>query len=117
MKDHISKSTGVHGVDILLLTTGLQTQKVATGKSQTITTSVVLTLRSKDMKRVSNPVIPNYTPRNERAKEEEPVLTFTPCCVCNKKILEGPYGRWIDGNTCCKTCEAIKEAQPRNFGE
>lgn len=117
MKDHISESTGVQGVDILLLTTGLQTQRVATGKIQTITTSAVLTLRSKDMKRVSNPVIPDYTPREERTKEAVIKLSFTPCLICNKQIKEGPYGRWFDGNTCCKTCEAVKENQPRNFGE
>lgn len=61
--------------------------------------------------------IPDYTPREEKSAKVEVTLTFTPCLICKKEIKEGYYGRWIDGGTCCKTCEAVKEAQPRNFGE
>ena len=68
------------------------------------------------MKRISNPVIPDYTPKQDRVKEEVK-LSFKPCLICNKQIKEGYYGVWIDGGTCSKTCETIKENQPRILGE
>lgn len=60
------------------------------------------------MKRLSNPVIPGYTPKSERAKEV--TLTFEPCCICGKAITQGHYGRWGNGGTCSKKCELIKES-------
>lgn len=67
------------------------------------------------MKKLFNPVIPNYTPRN--TKEEE-ALTFKPCCVCQKQIITGYYGRHAEGGTCSKKCELNfkpKELHRENF--
>lgn len=50
----------------------------------------------------------DYTPKAER-KKEEVVLIFKPCCVCGGTVRGGYYGRWGDGGTCCKTCEAKRE--------
>ena len=49
--------------------------------------------------------IPDYTPRQERNKKEEVTLTFKPCIVCKKDIMQGYYGRHQSGGTCCKACE------------
>jgi hypothetical protein len=49
----------------------------------------------------------DYTPKAK--KEAEVKLIFENCCVCNKPIVEGYYGRWGNGGTCSKTCERIKE--------
>lgn len=103
-------------VGFLFLTMRSLTQKVRTEKVQTITTLVVLTLRRGVMKRISNPVIPDYTPKQDRVKEEVK-LSFKPCLICQKQIKDGYYGVWIDGGTCSKTCEIIKETQPRVLGE
>lgn len=65
------------------------------------------------MKRVPNPVIPDYTPK---AKNVEDIgLPLKPCLICQKMCQA--YGSWSDGQTCCRKCEAEKESQPRNFGE
>ena len=53
----------------------------------------------------------DYTPRGQKKEEEEPVLTFTPCLVCQNKILRGFYGRWDGGGTCSLTCERVMEKQ------
>lgn len=55
--------------------------------------------------------IPDYTPREERKKDEasakqlEPTVVLLPCCVCNKTIKTGYYGRHENGGTCSKKCE------------
>jgi len=36
-----------------------------------------------------------------------------PCINCGKPY-QLPYGRWGDGGTCSKKCEAIQEAKPRH---
>lgn len=66
------------------------------------------------MKRLSNPVIPDYRPKAER-KVEDTGLPLKPCCICQKMCR--PYGFWNDGQTCSRVCEVTKEAQPRNIGE
>lgn len=63
------------------------------------------------MKRPPNPVLKapiDYTPRGQK-KEEEITLTFKPCCICNKAITDGYYGRWGDSGTCSKKCEQQQE--------
>jgi len=62
--------------------------------------------------KLKNPVI-DYRPKAEREKVEE--LPLKTCLICQKKT-QG-YGVWVTGVTCSKTCEAVKEAQPRDFGE
>lgn len=65
--------------------------------------------------RLSNPVIPDYTPR-KRVAQEEVTLVLKPCCVCNKTINGGYYGHWYDGGTCSESCEVVQEAKPKNYG-
>ena len=64
------------------------------------------------MKRVSNPVIPDYRPKP--VKEREPTLSFSPCVQCQKQIHEGFYARWGGGGTCSKTCELTFEGEERD---
>ena len=66
------------------------------------------------MKRLSNPVIPDYTPKSERKVKDES-LPLKPCIICTK-ISEG-YGAWKDGHTCSRKCELLQEAKPKDFGE
>lgn len=56
------------------------------------------------MKRQINPVLP-----------EDFKLTTRKCLICGKPT-QG-YACWNDGYTCSRKCEAVKEAQPRDFGE
>lgn len=49
--------------------------------------------------------IPDYTPREERKKASEPTVTLSNCCVCQKTITDGYYGRHGNGGTCSKKCE------------
>jgi hypothetical protein len=51
--------------------------------------------------------IPDF--RKKEKKEEETDLTFEPCCVCQKVISMGYYGRWGNGGTCSKKCELVKQ--------
>lgn len=51
------------------------------------------------------PSPPQYTPREERKKVEEPTVALNPCCVCQKTITTGYYGSHALGGTCCKKCE------------
>lgn len=62
--------------------------------------------------RASNPVIPDYTPKNQ-LKKEEVKLSFSPCCQCGSAIGDGYYGRHSNGGTCSKKCETIFDAKPR----
>ena len=48
--------------------------------------------------------VPDYTPR-KKEKQEEPTLQFSPCLVCKKEIVQGFYGRYQSGGTCCAACE------------
>lgn len=60
------------------------------------------------MRKTFNPVLKekiDYTPRQERKKVEEPTVALKPCCVCNKTITQGYYGRHGNGGTCSKKCE------------
>lgn len=66
-----------------------------------------------EMKKPFNPVIPDYTPRSEKKKEEVVSLSFNPCCHCGKAIVQGYYGRWGNAGTCSKTCEKEQEKKPR----
>ena len=50
----------------------------------------------------------DYTPRSER-KVEEVTIQAKPCCVCGAKITTSYYGRWGNGGTCSKSCEAKQE--------
>ena len=59
----------------------------------------------------------DYTPRAERNKKEEVILTFKPCCVCGKAITTGYYARWGNGGTCTAKCESIQELAIHNFGD
>ena len=34
------------------------------------------------------------------------------CCICEKPV-NGYYGRWGNGGSCSKKCEAIQEAKPK----
>ena len=65
------------------------------------------------MKRLSNPVIPDYTPKKDRAVKDEG-LPLKPCLICSK--LCQPYGMWSDGQTCTSKCEKVKESQPKYQG-
>lgn len=49
--------------------------------------------------------IPDYTPREERKKVEEPTVALLPCCVCKAVITTGYYGSHSEGGTCSKKCE------------
>lgn len=49
--------------------------------------------------------------REAQEKYQESVVGL--CCVCQKKVTGGFYGRWGDGGTCQKACETIQEAKPR----
>lgn len=60
------------------------------------------------MKRLPNPVIPNYTPKVEK-KVEDISLPLKPCIVC-QKMTQG-YGVWLEGNTCSRACESVRENQ------
>lgn len=56
-------------------------------------------------------------PLNPVLKEELGAMLYT-CIVCGNKTEGAPYGRWGEvGGTCQKSCEAIQEAKPRDFGE
>lgn len=57
------------------------------------------------MKRMSNPVIPDYRPKSER--QVEPTIKLEPCIECGKPIVDGYYGRWGDGGVCSKTCDIL----------
>lgn len=65
------------------------------------------------MKKLFNPVVPDYTPKSERGKKEECHLVFNPCVHCGKKITEGYYGRWGDSGTCCKDHERLHALKPK----
>jgi len=56
----------------------------------------------------------DYTPRSQQ-KEDEIVLTFSPCCVCGKVIKQGYYGRYGDGGVCSKSCNTQKEKAHESF--
>ena len=38
-------------------------------------------------------------------EEKEPTITLGNCCVCNKVVTQGFYGRYANGGTCSKKCE------------
>jgi len=60
--------------------------------------------------RLSNPVIPDYTPRGQK-KVEEPVLAPRTCLVCQK--LTAGYAVWRCGYTCSRKCTTdYSEAKP-----
>jgi hypothetical protein len=63
--------------------------------------------------KLRNPVIPDYTPRNEKNKKEEIKLDLKPCCNCGKEITDGYYGRFGDGGVCSKTCNITQQAKPK----
>lgn len=65
-------------------------------------------------KRVSNPVIPDYSPKKK--VEPEVSLEFKPCVSCGKAIKEGYYGRYGGGGVCSKVCNAI-QAQKTKYPE
>lgn len=50
---------------------------------------------------------PDYTPKAEKKKPEEIKLVFENCCVCNKQITDGYWGRYKDGGVCSKSCDII----------
>ena len=78
--------------------------------AMTITfTLFVIFLKDGNMKRLSNPVIPSNTHYLGKKKVEEVTLTFLPCMICGKQIVQGYYGRWETGGTCSKKCEREKE--------
>lgn len=64
-------------------------------------------------KKQFNPVIPDYRPKTERLQVVD--IPRRTCLICNK-VTQG-YGSWHEGYTCSRACEAVKEMQPRNFGE
>jgi len=56
-------------------------------------------------------------PHNPVLDKELGAMLYT-CIICGTKTQGAPYGRWGDiGGTCGRSCEATKEAQPRDFGE
>ena len=58
--------------------------------------------------RISNPVIPNYQPKQEKKVIEE--MAFQNCCNCGCKITDGYWGHWGTGGVCSKTCNRLFEA-------
>jgi len=64
--------------------------------------------------RLKNPVIPDYTPKNQKTAEVK--LTFSPCCNCGKTITDGYYGRHQDGGTCSKSCEQEEQKKEKYPG-
>ena len=40
-----------------------------------------------------------------KSTTDEPTVALKPCCVCNKTITQGYYGRHGNGGTCSKKCE------------
>lgn len=60
--------------------------------------------------------VPDYTPKGKPA-EKEVTLSFTPCLVCGKQIVEGFYARYANGGVCSKACNAIQSEKPKDFGE
>lgn len=51
--------------------------------------------------------------KNLREVQEEYQETVVGmCCICQKKVF-GWYGAWAEGGTCSKSCEKIREAQPK----
>lgn len=79
------------------------------------TTTTSTATKGYTVKRLPNPVIPDYTPKKERQQVEDKGLPMKPCLICQK--LCQPYGMWADGQTCNSVCEKVKEHQPRNTGE
>ena len=65
------------------------------------------------MKRVANPVIPDYRRKEEQRNPEPPLGN---CVECGKPIFDGYFGRWGDGGVCSKTCDILhmrkKESEP-----
>lgn len=69
-------------------------------------------------KRLSNPVIPDYTRKVKPVEDDSNWLRpFTPCIVCGKQITKGYYGRWGSGGVCSKTCNTVQEEKPPYRGE
>lgn len=58
------------------------------------------------MKRISNPVIPDYRPKAERGVKDED-LPLKPCLVC-KKMTQG-YGVFSEGVVCSRSCNTVHE--------
>lgn len=58
---------------------------------------------------------PDFSPKSERQPKEEPSVPATSCIICQK--MTQSYGRWENGSTCSKTCEAVKRSEPRFLGE
>lgn len=42
-------------------------------------------------------------------------ISLRTCIICNKKI-NNYYGVWENGGTCGRTCEQVKESQPKYEG-
>ena len=61
----------------------------------------------------------DYTPREERKKEEEIILNLKPCLKCGKAITTGYYAHYEDGGVCSKKCDDSfvkpKEIDNENF--
>lgn len=68
------------------------------------------------MKKPFNPVIPDYTPRAKKPKEEEVKLDLKPCLNCGKAISDGYYSRHGDGGTCSKKCMLEQDKKPKYPG-
>lgn len=102
--------------DTLSHTTLFQTHGVVVKPRTTTTLRVSIKWRS-SVKRLSNPVIPDYTPKGKSAVDESDWLRpFTPCIVCNKTISKGYHGRWGEnGGTCSPDCEVVQEAKPKEY--
>lgn len=62
-------------------------------------------------KLVSKPI--DYSPKKK--VEEEVKLTFEPCCVCHKAIVDGYYGRTIVGGVCSRACDIIYHHSKREI--
>ena len=45
-------------------------------------------------------------------EQEKNKIRLDPCIVCGNMPKEGYYGRYGDGGTCSKTCEAVQNKKP-----
>lgn len=57
-----------------------------------------------------NKPVPDYTPK-KKEKVEEPTMSFEPCCVCKKNVVDGYYSHWGKGGVCSRVCDIIREHQ------
>jgi len=65
--------------------------------------------------RLPNPVM--YAPKGNKKEDDEIQLDFSPCINCGAGIYMGYYGRYGNGGTCSKSCEAKQAQKPLDFGE